>query len=234
MNMWLFETPKNYPDMLKKIAWTMFFIVLIGLFIVAQYDQKFSDFMKSTAFNLTYEKDGLKLSISYIYIPLLFALLENIFKLHDKISDIFFIRYRFDKFVIINEYLKSLQMPDKIKKVNKKNRDNIMIEIFYKYAGYASPVIDSHLVYMALGNWSWYWIIIDTLIVSIVLGGLMLYLEYSHLKLLLILGLLLSLYLISIIIKNIQCKKSAISEVKAILANTKRKKESARYLNNEL
>lgn len=232
--MWLFESPKNYPEMLKKIAWSMFFIVLIGLTILAQCTKTFSEFMKSISFGIQYEKDGLKLYLSYIYIPLIFALLENIFKLHDKISDVFRIRYRFDKFVIINEYLREFVMMQKIKNVDRNNRRKIMNEIFYQYAGYSNPVIDSHLIYMALGAWSWYWIIIDTMLVIGVIGALMLFKEYSKIKFLIILALLLFLYIISFILKKSQCKKYAVQEVEYILKNKKRRKEISRYLNNAL
>lgn len=119
--MWLFDIPKNYPEMLKKIAWTMFFVVAIFLFIFSNISEAFSTFMSEISFGLRYENYGLKLYISYIYIPLIFALLENIFKLHDLISDVFRIRFRFDKYIIIKEFLVKCNKINKIDSVGSVN-----------------------------------------------------------------------------------------------------------------
>ena len=162
--MWIFENPKNYSDMMKKIALTMFIIVLISLFVFSNFSSPFSDFMLKISFDFEYElAGGIKLYISYLYLPLIFTLLENIFKLHDKISDLFQIRYRFDRKIIIQTFLIELNMTNKYSAVNKNNRKKIMKDIFYKYVSSTKPIMDTHLIYMALGQWCWYWICIDLL-----------------------------------------------------------------------
>ena len=100
--------------MLKKIAWTMFFVVMFGLVFFSRISESFSDFMSSISFGIQYETNviihGLKIYISYIYIPFIFAILENVFKMHDRLSDLFRIRYNFDKNVIIKDFLTDLNM----------------------------------------------------------------------------------------------------------------------------
>jgi hypothetical protein len=232
--MWLFESPKDYPEMLKKIAWSVFFIVAIGLFILSQCMESFADFMKSISFGIQFENQGIKLYVAYIYIPLALAIIENIFKLHDRVSDVFRIRYRFDKFVIINAYLQKLKMLKKIKNVNKHNRERIMNDIFYEYASSTKPVIDTHLIYMALGAWSWYWIIIDAIVVSIIIGTIMICMEFIFLNFIIALGVITFLIILSIIIKCFQCKKYAMREVDEILKDSNRNSEIYRYLKNAL
>lgn len=232
--MWLFDIPKNYPEMLKKIAWTMFFVVAIFLFIFSNISEAFSTFMSEISFGLRYENYGLKMYISYIYIPLIFALLENIFKLHDLISDVFRIRFRFDKHIIIKEFLVKCNKINKIDSVNMENRDEIMSNIFYKYAGYGDPCIDVHLIYMALGSWSWYWVILDTLAVTLVLGIIFLITNFSWISLMTIFCIVIALNIIMYLIKNFSCKKYAILEVNSILNDKKRRHQINKYLSDML
>jgi hypothetical protein len=232
--MWLFESPQNYSQMLKKVAWSTFFIVLIALFILAQCVDSFAEFMKRISFNMEYEIDGIKLYTAYFYIPFIFAILENIFKLHDRISDIFRIRYRFDKFVIINRFLHRCKMEQNINKINKRNREEIMYKVFYEYASSTKPVIDPHLICMALGAWRWYWIINATVAITGLIGIIMLIMNFSFHKLIVILGIILVLYIFSFMIKHFQCKSYAIKEVDTILNDEERLNAICRYLTNAL
>jgi len=229
---WLFDNPKTYPEMLKKIALTMLWVVAIGLFIFSNVSDDFSEFMEVISFGLQYEIHGFKLYISYIYIPLIFALIENVFKLHDFISDILKIRYKFDKYVIIKEFLLKCNKIDNLEKVNAKNRNPIMSNIFYKYAGYGNPCIDIHLIYMALGLWSWYWILLDTLLVSLILGLIYLINNFSWANLIVICCIVIFLNILMFIIKHFGCKKYAKLEVESILNDKGRKKEIYQYLSN--
>lgn len=232
--MWLFSNPKSYPEMLKKIAWTMFFFVFIGLIMLSSFWADFSDLMSRISLGLEYEQNNIKFYISYLYIPLVFALFENIFKLHDRISDLFGIRYRFDKNIIIHSFLKHLKMENKIDLVNRKNRDTIMGDIFYKYAGYADPKIDPHLIYMALGAWSWYWILIDTTLVSFFLGIIYLIFNWSWGAFFIFGGVIIILYLISFFLKHTQCVTYAKQEVESILEQSNAKIEINNYIRNTL
>lgn len=229
--MWLFDTPKNYPEMLKKIAWTMFFVVAIGLFVISHISTDLANIMSEISFGVQYESSGIKIYISYLYIPLIFALLENIIKIHNKISDLLKIRYRFDKNVIIKKSLELCNKTNKLTLINQSNRVKIMSNIFYKYAGYANPSIDVHLIYMALGTWSWYWIFLDTFLATSILGILYLAISFSWISLITI---SIILFFILIIMRLIycSCKKHAIREVCSIFDDEHRKHEICCYLSH--
>lgn len=232
--MWIFTSPKNYSEMLKKIATTTFFISLFIIMILSHTINDISSFMKIISFGLKYEYGGLKLYISYFYFPLLFALGENIFKIHDKVSDLFGIRYRFDKNIIIARFLNEIKQSKKLKKVNKINRDSIMRVIFYKYASSTNPQIDRHLIDMALGVWSWYWIIMDTLLCVITLGIIWLIFSFSWLACFVLIGIIITCLSIMHIIKKFQCSEYALQEVQAILQLQNSRSEIKRYLSDAL
>ena len=171
--MWIFENPKSYPDMCKKIAQSVFIISLIELFILAQISNDFSEFLKKISFNTETQICGIKMYVSYIYIPLVLSILENIFKMHDKIGRIFKIRPRNAATVIFPAYMKELGIS-----TSKSNKDQkglyyanidlqrVMGDHFYYHVSYSHPKIDNHEVYMALDSWTWFWIILDTFCVT--------------------------------------------------------------------
>ena len=42
-----------------------------------------------------------------------------------------------------------------------------MYKLFYRYASSDNPVIDQHLVTMALDQWSWFWMIVEASTVTL-------------------------------------------------------------------
>jgi hypothetical protein len=232
--MWIFDNPKSYPDMLKKVATVVFFIAAIGLFILTQISNIFSSFFANISWNVKYDIGGFSLYLANIYIPILIAVFENMFKLHDRISDIFAIRYRFDKKVIIWSLLNKLGMNNMYIRVNRKNREKIMDDIFYKYVGYANPKIDPHLVYMAMGAWSWYWIVLDTVVVIIFTIGVSTIFYFSWKIVLVSIVMIFILLIISHLIKHFQCKRYAEQEIDAILMLDNAKLDIETCLVNDL
>lgn len=231
--MWLFSSPKNYGEMLKKIATTMFFISLFAIMLLTNLIAGMNDFMNSISLGIKYEFNGFYLYISYFYFPLLFATLENILKLHNIVSNIFSIRYNFDRKIIISCFMQKLKI-NKIGRVNKNNREVVMNNIFYKYASSTSPKIDRHLIDMALNVWSWYWILLDTIICLILIGISMMSYAFDWQSLFILLCIVGVLMILMSIIKMTQCKKYALLEVDEILSDKMRKAEVNRYLTNAL
>lgn len=232
--MWLFNSPQNYTEMLNKIATTMFFISLVILAVLSNVVVGMESFMKLISFGKNYKFGGFELYLSYFYFPLLFALAENMFKLHDRISDLLNIRYKFDKNVIIVEFLLEMKLYKNFKKINKSNRKTIMNAIFYKYASSTNPQIERHLIDMALSSWCWYWIVMDTALCVVVCGVVCLIYNFSVTILLALFVIVLICLLIMYIIKKFQCRNYAIREVKAILELEDSRNEIKRYLTNAL
>lgn len=73
--------------------------------------------MKIISFNTEVEISSLKLYISYIYIPIIFSIVENVFKMHDLFGRIFGIRRLFSGTVIFPEYIKQLKIEVKLSRL---------------------------------------------------------------------------------------------------------------------
>ncbi len=224
--MWLFSNPKDYNEMIEKISKSVFFITLFLVFMFSSSNKDFSDFLKSISFGVEYDFNGIKISIALFYIPFIIAILENIFKFHDKISDFFGIRKNFDRKIIVNEFLILLSLDKKVQDMDENTIKTIMSNAFYEYASSTLPKIDSHCIFLSLGSWCWFWIFMDTLVVSIVIGILFLIKNPTclHVRTFIIVILVISIFMFNI--WN-QSKKYAKYEVKAILYKYKEKVEKS-------
>ena len=54
-----------------------------------------------------------------------------------------------------------------------------MSKTFYQFASSTDPKIDSHYVTMALNEWCWFWIMLDTGLLLLALGVIFLVLNWS-------------------------------------------------------
>ena len=212
----------------------MFFISLFTIVLLSHSITGIDSFLQSISFGWQYKYGGFKLYISYFYFPLFFSVFENIFKLHDRISDLIGIRFRFDRDVIISKYLSELKLSQKINRVNHSNRDTIMHDIFYKYASSTNPKIDRHLIDRALEIWSWYWILLDTIACIGILGILSLSYYFSWSTCFVLIVIITICLAIMYTIKKYQCREYAIAEVNAILQLDNCRSTIRRYLNHAL
>lgn len=173
--MWIFENPKSYPEMCKKISQSLFAVILIELFVLSQISPDFSELMKIISFKTETEIINIKLYVSYIYIPIFFSIIENIFKGHDFIGKIIRVRKNYAAFVILPTYIKELCIDISVNKKHRrlykksKNLQNAIDNHFYYHVSYANPKIDSHDVYMALDSWGWFWIFLNTISFTILM-----------------------------------------------------------------
>lgn len=227
--MWLFEHPTSYSEMCKKIAQSVFFISLIEIFLLAQISPDFAQMLKKLSFNTETELLNIKLYISYIYIPLILSLLENIFKMHDVIGKLFGIRIRNAATVIFPTYIIELNIKtSKSKKEIQKaytNNKSLQYEVgnhFYRHVSYSDPLIDKHEVSMALDAWTWFWISLDTFCITLVfLLGVVAFNIFGALKsCLLIVGLCFYLFgvaLIGYLVLKIRCSRYTKREIRAAI-----------------
>lgn len=175
--MWLFECSKTYAEMRQKIAHAVFYISLIEVFVLAQISSEFSEVLKTLSFNTETEIFDIKLYVAYIYLPLVFSVLENMFRAHDKIQKIFGIRKRFDKKVIFVEYINQLGInfdKNNLKKLyaiydKEEDLESAINRHFYYYVSGTNPKIDEHYVHMALTSWCWVWIVLDSIVITLFL-----------------------------------------------------------------
>lgn len=231
--MWLFESIENYGKMVEKISKTVFVFSLLVLYYVSCVFNEFKLFMEMISFGATYEIFGVELNIALFYLPIIMGLLEHIFKIHDKVSDLFKIRNNYDKYIIINGFIKATHAKVGIKKIEDKIISKLMAKTFYEYASSTNPKIDRHSINMALNEWCWFWIVLDTGLLLSILSVIFLVLNWSwsHFFIVFIGFLFFNFFLLLIIVQTI---KYTNDEISAILSDEGRSKEIKKVIEDAL
>ena len=220
--MWLFESIDNYSKMIEKISKAVFVFSLLLLYCISCVNNEFKDFMETISFGATYEIFGVELNLALFYLPIIMGLLEHVFKIHDKVSDLFKIRKTYDKYVIINGLIKKTSANASVKKCNGKMISKLMSKTFYQFASSTDPQIDSHYVTMALNEWCWFWIMLDTGLLLLALGVIFLVLNWSWIHFLsVILGFLFFCFVLLLIM--LQTINYTNKEISAILSDEDRR-----------
>lgn len=227
--MWLFTSPSNYSEMRTKISSCVFVFSLIELFVFAQTSTSFNQILLKLSFNYTFKVIGMELHIAYFYIPILLAVMENIFNLHDFTQKPFHIRERFEGKYMLAQYATCLGL-EKVERSEtyKAYKDcpklkKEFLNHFYSYASSTNPKIDKHYISTTLDAWCWFWIVWDSSIISILMltAGLILpvFSEISvSFNFLIVMSLLVlvSFVLEALIMK--ECRKRSEAEIKAIFS----------------
>jgi hypothetical protein len=172
--MFPFDRPTSYGAMLNKIG--MFtFLSALGLTVVVVY------FVPSLAAFLhseptTVEILTMKIPLLFVVPPAIIALLARIGRLHDKMSDLFGVRARFDLYRILVPLCGSLQIS-----VDKDFRDKLssrrraaMERTYYAYASFEDPKISKALVLSAIDQWTWYWVLLESCVLLVAAGAVLL------------------------------------------------------------
>jgi hypothetical protein len=159
-----FATPTNYAEMLKKLAGFAFYqALLISLLLrqIPQVDAGLRSLEASVPFASGYE-------LGAVLIALLAALISHVLPLHDRISDLFQIRQRFDTQHImlpLAGLVGAKLTPEGTLELTR-DRHRLMREVFYKFASSRdpSPLVDRHDIEHALSQWAWFWAFIEGII----------------------------------------------------------------------
>jgi hypothetical protein len=213
-----FQIAGEYPKMLAKIAIFTFFSAILGLVLLRHEFPALDNLLKPLSVPIPIAT-GLSLPFGTVLPAFLFAALSRIFKLHDRISDVFQIRWRFD----VSEILFPLAIgcgasltANQIRAI-KKNRDSLMYDVFYRYAS-GTPgkaEIDPLYIKMALDQWCWYWIVLESTFLAFGLGVTFLVAKRYLLAAVFFAGVLVALLVLQLI-RNL-CSDYALQEVEAIL-----------------
>ncbi|MCK5614104.1 hypothetical protein KAR91_70220 [Candidatus Pacearchaeota archaeon] len=223
------STPKNYSEMLNKIfVWT-FIVACFAIFLLKTFIPKFGELFGSfsSAFpSNEYKILGLLPTPLGIIIPALaLGVFFRIIKMHDLFSSIFRIRMRFD----VNEILLPLALGSEAQiniqqiKQFKSHRKQLMSSVFFSYASSTNPKIDEHLIHMALDSWSWYWIIVESIVIAVLTAVLAIYFEAYKFAVINLMVIFLGQAVLMLLRKR--CVRYAIDEVEQILSNNTRKLE---------
>ena len=225
--MWLFTSPSNYSEMRTKISSCVFVFSLIELFVFAQTSTSFNQILLKLSFNYTFKVIGMELHIAYFYIPILLAVMENIFNLHDFTQKPFHIRERFEGKYMLAQYATCLGL-EKVERSEtyKAYKDcpklkKEFLNHFYSYASSTNPKIDKHYISTTLDAWCWFWIVWDSSIICILMliMGILLpvisKIRVSSRFLIMMLVLLLASSVLEMLIMK-ECRKRSETEIKAV------------------
>ena len=222
--MWIFSTPKTYSEMVEKISKSVFALSLFGFYVLSCANEDFRLFLESISFGAKYEVFGIKLNLALFYIPLCVGMAEHIFKIHDKLASLLRIRFNYDKKVIVNGFLERAKIERDLKSLDQKATNAIMSQVFYKYASSTNPVIDSHSIILTLNEWCWYWILLDSTLILLLVGIAFLVIKWSWTNLVLLLVALIVLSVIRWLIKRQTIKYTRL-EIAEIWRSEERQKE---------
>jgi hypothetical protein len=114
--------------------------------------------------------DGVK--ALYVLIPLAVAILARVFFLHDKMSDLFRLRKRFDLENILRPLANGIGFATSGPEweLIEQRRDLAMTRTFYRYASFKDPQIDVQLVRTAADRWAWFWCTVEPLAILLITG----------------------------------------------------------------
>lgn len=182
-----FSTPKNYAQMLKKLAGFVFYETYAITIFLRDIPAIATAFHSIETYGtlgsvISAIPNAQAINITGIGIAILFALVSHVIQLHDRISDLLGIRKRFDqkKILLPLSGLVHVRLTPMQQQVLVNNRDRLMRDVFYRYASSRAenPLVDKHDIEHALAAWSWFWVLLEAVVllgagacVAIVFGG---------------------------------------------------------------
>ncbi len=196
----LIGQPESYSDMLKRIFAATLTVGLLCTFALAAVSPAVHTFLESWSAEISI---GILDSVSalYVLIPLGVAILCRVFLVHDKVSDLFGIRKRFDFENILRPLAEGVGFPTAGVKWERieESRDLAMTRTFYPYASFRDPRIDVQLVRTAADRWAWFWCTVEPQIILIITGSIfavlgawsLLFVTLASMVVLILIGLLL-------------------------------------------
>ena len=130
-----FGAANDYPTMLNKIATYMFLVSILLITLVRNRIPSIEQILSPYNFQIPIAS-GLPIPLGTILPAFAISFITRIFKLHDRISDIFKIRQRFDTYIILYPMALASTAELSLPQVNKISiqRNELMSKVFYKYA----------------------------------------------------------------------------------------------------
>jgi hypothetical protein len=224
----IFGQPGDYSEILQRILYTSIATGLACTVALAKASPLLQELVNSvdTAADIAFIKN---IPILYVLIPMLIGVLSRLLKLHDKISDIFRIRYLFDTRCLLFPLAKGagLALTEDLKKKICQDRVDSMYAVFYPFAAFKKPIIDEQLVRTAADNWGWFWVLVESSFLIIVTTATLAYMQKPAYVFWCLVVLLLEFVLM--LAYWLSCQKGGERQVKAILSDTGRKKTIAKY-----
>jgi hypothetical protein len=164
--------------------------------------------------------------LGYLLPGLLIGLIARTIRLHDRISDVFGIRLRFDVDHILVPLAEGSGFPVGTLSMDtlRTSRSRVIGPVFYRYVSSTAPVIDRHFIYEALDWWSWYWVLLEGVAVFMPCGAFLLWIGAYKPGAIILAVCLVVLFLIMPFYRR-HCAKRSQAEVDEILRDPIRQAE---------
>ena len=198
----------------------------VATWLLRTHYQTLNDSLKFLDINVDLEFVKEVKLLGYLLPGAAVALVARVIRLHDRVSDLLRIRQRFDIREIILPLASTSGFPVCTLSRNqlRASRRRLMRRVFYRYASSTDPKIDKHLVYEALDWWSWYWALVESLVVFVLTGIVLLFRDPRwHGWIVLTVCLIIPLTILPFLRSH--CARYARDEVQEILADADRKNE---------
>jgi hypothetical protein len=159
----------------------------------------------------------------YLIPALALGLISRVFRVHSQLGHWLGIRERFDIDVILHELARRIDLDVESTSEGEwlTHRHDLMRQAFYQFANSRSPQIDEHLIHQAIDLWSWFWIGLESAVVFVT-TGLVLVAFGQHEVGLVTFGIAIAGAIVALPMIRLQCKRYAIAQVRAILSDPSR------------
>jgi hypothetical protein len=213
----------DYQSMLNRIFWFTTVCALGCVYLVRLHVPAVDAWLGRVDLSVAWGDGTLPTRAGYLLPALAVGIASRIYRLHARLSDWLGLRECFDVDVIIAEFADELEFDEKAVAPDqwRKSRHAIMRKAFYPYVSGAKPEIDSQLVQQALDAWSWFWIGLEATTLVTVTGFSLIACGEMSAGLQTLAGALAFTLLGLPSLRN-QCKRYAIAQVRAILADPAR------------
>ena len=163
LDMSLIKMSENYSDVLRRVATAAFVGGFVYGWLVLEPltapDQLLGQILSDLPPVLGYSGRW----AVYAMVGLLAAAISRFMLIHDKVSDFFALRHRFDVNYILTPLMGHADFKSTLDNVQRLHdrRHDLMADVFYRYAGSSNAKINKHLIAVALDKWSWVWIAVE-------------------------------------------------------------------------
>jgi hypothetical protein len=165
----------------------------------------------------------LPIDAGYLVPAVAMGLISRIFRVHSQLGHWLGVRERFDIGVILMELSRHVDIdvdtvPEEQWLIH---RHELMRKAFYQFASSKSPRIDEHLIHQALDLWSWFWIVLEASALFVCTGLGLVCAGVYETGLIIFVGAI-GVGAVGLPAIRVQCKRYAIAQVRAILADPAR------------
>jgi hypothetical protein len=215
----------DYQSMLNRIFWFTAAAALAACWLLRRHIPELDRALAQVDFTIQLGGDKtVPIPGGYLFPALAVGIITRIFRLHARISDWLGIRECFDIGVVIAELADglSIDLAPIAREELIAHRHAIMRKAFYPFVSGRDPQLDPQLIQQALDAWSWFWIGVEATSVFTLTAFILIAAGIFKIGLQTLAA---TLLVAAIMLPSMraQCRRYAIAQVRAILADPTRR-----------